>query len=101
MGTSDWKRPMVNLSVTWSKAPFIVVPWVVERFDFRVLRQNRRITAGTEDRRDDGRWTLYVCDSLNLFVHETTARASFFMHGNWITSTVCSPTLASDAARSG
>ena len=43
-----------NLPVTWSKAPFIVVPWVVERFDFQVLRQNRRITAGTEDRRDDG-----------------------------------------------
>ena len=49
---------MVNLSATWSKAPFIVVPWVVERFDFRVLRQNRRITAGTEDRRADGWWTL-------------------------------------------
>jgi len=48
----------VNLPATWSKAPFIVVPWVVERFDFRVLRQNRRITAGTEDRRADGWWTL-------------------------------------------
>jgi hypothetical protein len=26
-----------------SKAPFIVIPSVVEKFDFRVLRQNRRV----------------------------------------------------------
>ena len=49
------------LSVCWlppatSKAPFIVVPWVVQRFEFRVLRQNRRIISSTEDRRDDWRW---------------------------------------------
>jgi len=62
-GDATWE-PMrgpnqeVNLPTTWSKAPFIVVPWVVERFDFQVLRQNRRITAGTEDRRDDGWWTV-------------------------------------------
>ena len=39
-----------------SKPPFIVVPWVVKCFDFRVLRQNRRIVAGTEDRREDCAW---------------------------------------------
>ena len=58
-GDATWeplrgRDQMVNLSSTWSKAPFVGVPWVVERFDFRVLRQNRRITASTEDRRDDG-----------------------------------------------
>ena len=48
-GGGDFKQ----LPPATSKAPFIVVPWVVQRFDFRVLRQNRRIVAGTEARRDD------------------------------------------------
>ena len=33
-----------------SKAPFIVTPSVYADFSFRVLRQNRRIVAGTADR---------------------------------------------------
>ena len=38
------------------EGPFIIVPWVVQRFNFRCLRQNRRVVAGTEDRREDWRW---------------------------------------------
>ncbi len=53
-------HPSVARSVIWlppatSKAPFIVIPSVVNDFQFRVLRQNRRVVAGTEDRKDDGR----------------------------------------------
>ena len=48
-GGGDFKQ----LPPATSKAPFIVVPWVVQRFDFRVLRQNRCIVAGTDDRRND------------------------------------------------
>jgi hypothetical protein len=90
----------VNLPATWSKAPFVVVPWVVERFDFRVLRQ--KSTYHCWHRRPTGRRVVdTVCASLDLFVHETTARASFSIHRSWITSTVCLGTLATAAARSG
>ena len=36
-----------------SKAPFIVDAWVCERFDFRVLRQNRRVVAGDASRAEE------------------------------------------------
>ena len=36
-----------------SKPPFIVLSWVIERFCFRVLRQNRRIVAGDASRANE------------------------------------------------
>eukprot|EP00973_Karenia_brevis_P094463 12422633-Karenia_brevis.AAC.1 len=36
-----------------SKAPFIVLPEVIELFDFRVLRQNRRVVSGDKERADE------------------------------------------------
>ena len=37
-----------------SKPPFIVIPSVIERFDWRVLRQNRRVvTSEGTDRKDE------------------------------------------------
>ena len=36
-----------------SKPPFIVDPKVCDTFQFRSLRQNRRVVAGTDDRKDE------------------------------------------------
>ena len=45
--SSNWFRPRPPAT---SLPPFIVNPDVYGAFDFRVLQQNRRIVAGTEDR---------------------------------------------------
>ena len=36
-----------------SKAPFIVLPYVILNFEFRVLRQNRRVISGDADRQEE------------------------------------------------
>ena len=55
--TREWAarcvRSVTRLPPATSKAPFIVVPSVANDFNFRVLRMNRRVVVGTEDRKEE------------------------------------------------
>ena len=47
------KPPVNRLPPATSLPPFIVHPDVYRNFDFRMLQQNRRIVAGTDDRQEE------------------------------------------------
>ena len=49
-----------------SKAPFIITPSVFENFDFRVLRENRRVVTGDASRADELEEFHYVLSDISL-----------------------------------
>ena len=70
-----------------SKAPFIVFPTVISDFDFRVLRQNRRVVTGDADRADELENFHGVLSDISW--GRATERVRDFIIGAYVKGAVC------------